>query len=286
MNPGVRRFYIVNQLLCGVPVEKLTPDAIAELDSCGLKARYVELLKRPDLELDKVQQTFINFLRLRQYDYCLCSESRRVLTLREVSRLVREMDLKPADVAHWASSCFREIRSLKSGAPYIQDGIGYFPEEFLYGKYDLDGEMRHMFAIYCWGCDNPPPAVKEFVCDWIKLFTPGMATNCTEDWLREQFDRLCAYEFSPQVLGNTVLCASDLNSVLGLCEVVAQYSSPAAESVLLLVPGKTGSRVICAELLETEFIRCCGVNGRGLASATVQKGKLITGGVDRETSRS
>lgn len=286
MTNSVCRFYIVNQLLCGVEFDKLVPQAQEELASSQLVERYRALSKLPALSLDKMQSTMLNFLRMQQYDYCLSSTNHKVLTLRDVVRLVRSKDMAPSSVDHWAAACFKEVKEISKGTPYIQDGILYTTAEFLSRGYNLDKQMRRMFALYCWGSEKPNSSLKEFVLGWVKLTQPGQDTLCSTAWLEKQFALLEASEVGSKVIGSAALTVSDLNPVLAVSGVPAQYSSPSAESVLVRVPTKSNNKVVCVELSTPDFVKLSGLEGRGLVNAFVRAGQLVVGGTENASSGS
>lgn len=279
MTSSVCRFYIVNQLLCGVGFDKLVPQAQKELERFALKERYDSLLAVQCVQLDKMQATLLNFLRMQQYDYCLSAANHRVLTLRDVVRLVRTKDVSPESVEQWAAACFRNVKEISKGTPYVQDGTVYTTAEYLRQEYDLDGQMKRMFALYCWGTDDTAtPELKEFVRGWSELTTPGKDTMCSSAWLTRQFELLSAPGVSPRTIATTALVVSDLNPVLAVSGVPAQYSNPAAESVIMMVPTKSANKVVCAEMAEADFVKLAGLDGRGLANAFVRAGQLVIGG--------
>lgn len=279
MNSALARYFCLNQLLMGTPLDSLHVTARELLEKELCDDLYAELLSRPRKIYDNVEQVFLNFLRMSAYDYCIPASSRQVLTLRQVIDFVRRDDIDPAQVNHWASACLKEVNSVECGSAKVEDGVVTVSREFLSREYNIDQRMKDMFALRCWASVAPTADHKFFIRSYCAMHSHGAATVLSQSRFKELLEAIEHTGMHPTMFSTTALNISDMAPLFALTGVLAQYVDTSCKLVNLMVDAASDNKMYCVNISFPDFVKECGVDGHGLSSAVVKNGSLVTKGV-------
>lgn len=273
MNDSQWRYFALNQFLLGKSFAAL-PDACKAVVADSEKAWNNALSHGSKLKLSPLEQTFLSFLRVPDYGICV-STKQSVLTIDRVVELVHEHDLNVNECNHWATATIAGVNVVDIGTPGIKDGILYVPEKLLQDGVDLDGAMRRVFALRCWGTTAPTAELKSLVKTLLEIVDPSDDINMSA----EEFGKILAIsgtlDVNPTVFAQTVLRVSDLSAAMSVAKTVCWWSTIEHQSVSLMIPRGSGNKLAHAKIPTEEFIRMVVEKPQAVANMRAQGGKII-----------
>lgn len=275
MNNAQWRYYALNQFMLGKKFDALPEECRNVISS----SRHVweAALRLEECKLSSLEQTFISFLRVR--DYGLCLGGKGLLSISQIVEIIQSQDLNVSNCSQWASAAIADVKVIDVGSLCIKDGILYVPSVLLSANVDIDGALRTAFAMICWGSVNPTPECKEFVREVKEYIDPTDDINLTA----EEFNRLLFLANStgvrPNVFAQTVFLVHDLSVTHSLTKTLCWWSDVAHSDVTVIIPRGKLDKLARARINFEEFLKLYGDNPNALCSMRAH-GQTIVYGAD------
>lgn len=278
MNSAMWRYYTLNQLLLGVDLETL-PDAAKEASGVADCRKLLQQVRKIPVEkLDPIENLFLSYLRVEDYGLCVSEASQHVVPLTRVVELVVQNDLDVRQYSPWAAGSLAGVQETGAPTPRITDGILYVPSKHLTEEYDLDGAMRRMFAVRCWGSAAPSKQLKELVRELRNIVSPQGDLILGPDSLAAMLESFLSAKVNPLALSRSVVRIPDLSIVQELTQALCWWTNETKQMVSIICPRGKGDRLVHAVIPVKEFLSLCGDSFTGASGIFVQGDRLVLEG--------
>lgn len=160
----------------------------------------------------------------------------------------------------------------------VKDGILYVPKKYLEAGVDLDGAMRRMFYLRCWGADSLSDPLRTLVQTLKSITAPSEEVTMSNKEMSTIFSLFRRTGIHPRTLASTALFVHDLAPVYAQMGILGWWANTEKSSVAIMVPRGKGARLVQVAIPTTEVVSMYTRTPDALKSLYVQGQKIVCDG--------
>ena len=274
MNAAQKRYFAINQLLCGRKFS-LLPDDVKDLIS-DYEDDWESLQRIKVEKLTGIEEAFLRLLRVPFYNIS-STKDKKVVVFEQIVSLIRRGEASVSECAAWAAAAIVDVEYTDIGPLVVKDGVLYLPNTKEYYGIDLNSAMKKAFELRCWGSVHPTADVKNLVAKVIEISSPREDITVSDKLFAAVMQLFKSANMNPEWLARTAVYVNNLSySVSGL-QGICWWKNFDRDQVIAMLPRGKGDTLATAVIPRSEFLKIVSSSSSALENMRVQGTRIVFG---------